>query len=119
MVLGRALESARVLDALDDGSTPMVNLPFVGNLAWTSDEKRFRQASESFLSAVLRAESGATVTSDEVDQARRTYIPSQWDSAEVRQQKAEARRKALEGLHGVAGRAAPQQQYSPDNPFAR
>lgn len=116
MGLGRARDAADLLDQMDDDSgARMMNLPFVGRLAWTGKEKQFEQAAQSFLSSVLRAESGATVTEDELNQAYNIYIPTQFDPPEVRAQKAEARRRALEGVQGAAGRAA--SPYSPDNPF--
>lgn len=124
MSLLRARDSNAILDEMqEDGGARMMNLPFVGRMPWTGKEKQYEQAAENFLSAILRAESGATITEDEMNQAYRTYIPTQWDSEEVRAQKAAARARALEGVQGVAGRAAapagPSRSFSPDNPFAR
>lgn len=116
----RAEEASKTLDQLDMGNaTSWVDkLPLVGGLGkmvLSDDERKFQQASDAFLTGVLRTESGATITDEELEQARRIYIPSSIDPRSVREQKRQARKVALDALRTAAGRAASPDEGAPQD----
>lgn len=68
--------------------------------------QRARQAGDEFLQAILRKDTGAAITSEEMSSYGRTYLPSPGDGPEVLEQKRIARRRALEALKaGMAPQA--------------
>lgn len=119
----RALESLKVLDRLDVdrasvGQSAQSALP---NFAKSSDRQQFDQAQLEFVTSVLRAESGATITEPEVERDRKKYFPVLGDSPETIAQKRQARKTALVGLYQAAELEAPdlgsrdsEQPRSPD-----
>jgi len=60
--------------------------------------QRYLQASQNFINAQLRRESGAAIAPTEYENARKQYLPVAGDTPEVLRQKAENRRIVLEGL---------------------
>lgn len=75
---------------------------------WHSDEgQAWQNASDQFINAILRPESGASITKDEVEQARRQYIPLPGDGPQVLAQKAAARQLAIQQTQSMSGHAAP------------
>jgi hypothetical protein len=90
--------------------TKGVGTPF--NPLAGADAQRFRQASLEFISAVLRKDSGATITAKEEEMANQTWIPQFGDTKETLGQKADARRRAVQELRDTlpqkaANKAAP------------
>lgn len=77
-----------------------------GNMLVTAPQQRYEQARGDFIRAVLRKESGATITGEETDAATRQYFPVMGDSDDVIKQKALNRRTALESLKIQAGPGA-------------
>jgi hypothetical protein len=77
------------------------------NTNWMASEKgqKYLNAADNFTTAVLRKESGATITPAEQDQARRVYIPMPGDAPAVRKQKAENRELAIRALEAQTGTA--------------
>lgn len=78
-------------------------LPGVGdstavNSLVSSERQQAEQAAKEFLSAVLRKDTGAAITSQEIDIYGHTYLPQPGDSPQVLQQKARAREIALEAI---------------------
>lgn len=71
----------------------------------SSQLKRLEQAERNFVNAVLRPESGATITKDEFENARMQYFPRAGDTPEVLAQKAQNRQQAIDGLKATAGKA--------------
>lgn len=57
-----------------------------------------RTAGDEFLQAILRKDTGAAITSQEMQEYGRTYLPQPGDGQAVLQQKQQARRRALEAL---------------------
>lgn len=92
--------------ALQDAAS---NLPFVGDVARATvqgeDSKLQEQAELNFLSAVLRRESGASISPSERDKGALQYFPRVGDSEEVLKQKKENRQQAMESLKASAGPA--------------
>ena len=78
--------------------------------------QKAEQAQRNFVNAILRQESGAVISPVEFENAKKQYFPSVGDSEEVKKQKAENRRVAIESIRnnaegvmdtGIGGRGAP------------
>jgi hypothetical protein len=90
--------------------------PFVGEalgkilpsaLGGTSPaQQQVNQAKSNFITAVLRKESGAAIGPDEFATEDRKYFPQLNDSPQVLQQKANARKLAIEAMQVQAGPGA-------------
>lgn len=80
------------------------SLPLVGGLAGiaakaafsSAEEQRFDQAQRQFINAVLRRESGAVISKEEFENARRQYFPEIGDDDDAIEQKRQAREDAIE-----------------------
>ncbi|KAB0680161.1 hypothetical protein [Aureimonas leprariae] len=82
----------------------MSGLPF-GNFFTSSDYQQADQAGREFLASVLRKDSGAAITDQEMAIYGKTYLPQPGDGAEVLQQKRAARRQALSAIETGLGPA--------------
>lgn len=71
-----------------------------------ANQQRAEQAQRDFVNAILRQESGASISPSEFDSARKQYFPQAGDTDEVIAQKATNRQLAVQGLQANAGRAA-------------
>ncbi|MBN7755493.1 hypothetical protein JYP46_01535 [Nitratireductor aquimarinus] len=70
-----------------------------------------KQAGDEFLQAILRKDTGAAITTDEMQSYGRTYLPMPGDGPEVLRQKQVARKRALEALKaGMPPQAILQQE---------
>jgi hypothetical protein len=74
----------------------------IASLTESSGRQQYRQAQENWVSANLRAESGAVLGTEEIDKEIKKYFPQVDDKPEVIQQKAKAR-KATELAMEVRG----------------
>lgn len=90
-------------DALRAGSDNVFNIApqILGGLS--KEQQALIQAQKNFITAVLRKESGASISPTEYATAAQVYFPSAGDDATVRAQKAEARATALKGMMAQAG----------------
>lgn len=70
-----------------------------------TNRQLYRQAQENWVSANMRAESGAVIGDAEMEKEVRKYFPQYGDSAEVIAQKAQARKQAEAGMQARAGGA--------------
>lgn len=117
----RAEEADRILQSLQGKYSPAAlsaksavsNVPVIGgvlgvaaNAVTSPENQKAEQAQRDFINAVLRQESGAVISDQEFDNARKQYFPQPGDSAEVVAQKAANRRTAIEGIRRGAGKAA-------------
>jgi hypothetical protein len=68
--------------------------------------QRFAQLERDIINAILRRESGATISPDEFANARQQYIPQPSDSPDVTRQKLQNLRSAFEGMSISSGRPA-------------
>lgn len=84
--------------------------PLVGNVLISPEARKFQQAEENFLTAVLRDQSGATIGSNEFYRDRKKYIPMAGDDAATLEAKRKARASVIEGMKKKAGPA-----YKPDS----
>lgn len=116
----RAAASDRTLNGLEDKISlvglatkeSIQNMPVVGgalgavaNKALSADQQKVEQAQRDFVNAVLRQESGAVISAQEFDNAKKQYFPQPGDSKEVIAQKKSNRKLAIEGFKRIAGPA--------------
>lgn len=101
----RMQEAHKVLGQLaGEGATTSVpgsRLPLVGgaiNAMSGGNNQMLDQAKRDFMTAVLRRESGAAISSGEFDTADKQYFPQIGDSPQVIQQKARNRELAIKGV---------------------
>lgn len=117
--LKRALGAYQQYEKIGLGPRGVVNnvvnevSPVVANNlpTWAGGNDPSRQqstaAENEFLTAILRQDSGATITPDELEGQRRIYFPQPGeDGPEIIEAKRQARLRALEGLIGTSGGAA-------------
>jgi len=76
------------------------------------ERQQMTQAQRDYINAVLRRESGAVISDQEFDNARRQYFPQPGDSPEVIEQKRQNRLTSTESLMREAGPA-----YRPPEAF--
>jgi hypothetical protein len=101
----RMQEAHKVLNQLaSEGTTTSVpgsRLPLVGgaiNAMSSGNNQMLDQAKRDFMTAVLRRESGAAISSGEFDTADKQYFPQLGDGAQVIAQKARNRELAIKGV---------------------
>lgn len=119
----RAAEADKILGSLEGKYSPgAVNakqalggvwgvggaLESAGNAVLPAAGQQAEQAQRDFVNAVLRLESGAAIGKSEFENAAKQYFPQPFDSAAVKQQKAENRQRAIQGLLENARTASPQ-----------
>lgn len=75
------------------------------NMATSAVRQQYQQAQENWVSANLRAESGAAIGIDEMRKEIKKYFPQVGDSDAVIKQKEEARKVAEDSMRQRAGRA--------------
>lgn len=78
---------------------------YLANKFMSDKDQQASQAQMDFVTAVLRKESGASISQSEFENARRQYFPQPGDSAAVIAQKAKNRQTAVNGIMGSAGAA--------------
>jgi len=66
----------------------------IANYSETSGRQQYRQAQENWVTANLRAESGAVIGTDEMEKEIKKYFPQVDDKPEVIRQKVDARKSA-------------------------
>lgn len=89
-------------------STPIVGasgMTGLGNFAQSESYQKFDQAQRDFINATLRRESGAVISDQEFDNARKQYFPRPGDTKDVIEQKKLNRMQAIKGIAGAAGPA--------------
>ena len=93
-------------EALARGSDNIFNtLPTIlGGLS--PEQQKVIQARTNFITAILRKESGASISPTEFATAEKNYFPAPGDSADVVQQKQSARAAAIKGMKISAGPGA-------------
>jgi len=69
----------------------------------SENQNNYEQAKENFITAVLRKESGASISPAEFAREERKYFPQVGDSDSTIKQKQEARRLAISAIRQVAG----------------
>lgn len=87
--------------------------PFIGgalgalaNASLSEEDQKAEQAQRDFINAILRQESGASISASEFDNARRQYFPQPNDKPGTLMQKARNRALAVQAINANAGKAA-------------
>jgi hypothetical protein len=127
----RADEADKIINVVGEGGkyTPSLikagaeSVPLVGGALGTaanlfapsSKEQQIEQAQRNFVNALLRQESGASISPTEFSNAQRQYFPQVGDSPEVILQKAANRKTSIDALKVQAG---PGMEKMPKKPSA-
>lgn len=109
--LVRAQSAEAVLQRLESEGTNLGNalaakIPLAGNYMVSPEYQLYEQAQRNFINAQLRRESGAVISEEEFDNARKQYFPQPGDSAAVIAQKRQNRMDAIKGFEIGAGPGA-------------
>lgn len=81
------------------------NIPFFGQPAATSEDRRYQKAGRAFIASVLRPESGGAITDDEWRDYGPIYLPAPGDDAATVASKKATRKQALDSIIAGAGPA--------------
>lgn len=112
----RARDADKIMSELEASGVDVATLlnktvgsvPVVGNYAKSPEVQQIEQAQRNFVTAVLRKESGAAISAGEFETEAKKYFPQPGDSEKTRQQKADARKRAIEVLQIQSGRELPE-----------
>lgn len=110
----RAAAALKKLEESEDGGYNPANegdrfaakLPG-GNYVMSKEGQKYAQAEKEFLGAILRKDTGAAITKEEVEIYGDMFFPRAGDSDEVIQQKRAARRTAYDALRTGSGAGQP------------
>ncbi len=103
----RMTNSGKIIDDLEEVGTGLKDnlangLP-LGNYMISDEYQKFDQAQRDFINAVLRRESGAVISPEEFDNARKQYLPQPGDTKDTLAQKRSNRQTAIQGMRRAAG----------------
>ena len=80
-------------------------VPVLGNYAKSEAYQMAEQAGRNFLNSILRKDTGAAITTDEMNNYGSVFLPQPGNSAELIKQKAEARKQAIDAIRDGLGPA--------------
>lgn len=83
----------------------------IGNYLISDDYRQLEQAQRDFVNATLRRESGAVISPQEFENAKKQYFPQPGDDPKTIEQKRENRQTAIDGIARAAGPS-----YTPPEP---
>jgi hypothetical protein len=113
--VGTAYDPSYVKAARYVENTPI--LGDIANAAISENDQRVLQAQRQFLNSVLRPESGAVIGDVEFASGVKQYFPQPNDSKKIQEQKANARKTAIEGLKlGIPPEFLPKTDYGSYSP---
>lgn len=75
----------------------------IGNYLISDDYRQLDQAQRDFINATLRRESGAVISPEEFDNARKQYFPQPGDDPQTIENKRKNRQTAIDGIARAAG----------------
>ena len=75
----------------------------VPNVMKSSDQQQYESLKKNFITAVLRQESGAAISSGEFDNEEKKYFPQPGDTQDTVKQKQDARNMAIRTMYEKAG----------------
>lgn len=100
------LESVEAIEGfspIDTVSSLMGNFNSTAkNIASSPELQKYRNASQDWIRAKLRKESGSAISDDEMSTEYQTYFPVYGDSPEVMEQKRELRKRATAGMRAMS-----------------
>lgn len=82
------------------------DLPGIGKVTKTDDDRKYENAQDEFVTALIRDESGSNAPPAEIEKYKSIYFPTPGDSADVVEQKRAARQRAIEGMYAKSGGTA-------------
>lgn len=85
--------------------TPWIGDSALANSLVSTERQQAEQSGREVLAAILRKDTGAAITQQEMEIYGRMYLPQPGDSGEVLNQKAEARTRALSSIRSGLGTA--------------
>lgn len=85
--------------------TPLVGDSALANQLVSTERQQAEQSGRELLASILRKDTGAAITDQEMKIYGKMYLPQTGDSDEVLNQKAEARTRALGSIRGGLGNA--------------
>ena len=99
----RAEGALPIIDSMGEALTSLpqsmgAGLPVVGNYTKTKEYQQAEQAGNEFLQALLRKDTGAAITSNEMAEYGSVYLPRPGDGPELLEQKKQSRRRALAAM---------------------
>lgn len=127
----RAADSHNLLNSLEDkvntsglrAAQYTENIPLIGSAAHamlTPEQQQVDQAQRNFVNAVMRRESGATISPMEFENAKKQYFPMPGDSEAVIEQKRRNREMVVTGFARGAGPGAKDiNEVLQSNPYAQ
>lgn len=83
------------------------DLPVIGGAFKSPDYRQAERAAREFLAVVLRKDTGAQVTNQELAMYTPMYIPTYWDDPQTLADKRDARERFLQGMYLAAGSSQP------------
>lgn len=96
----------------------MSGVPVLGNYMITPEYRQLDQAQRDFVNATLRRESGAVISTQEFDNAKKQYFPQPGDDPQTIANKRANRLLALNGISRAAGSNYQPQVPAPAPPAA-
>ena len=88
---------------LSEGSSYLPGSSYLGSFVRSEDYGRYKQARDSFITAMLRDESGAAIGTSEFSRYERELFPTPEDQPAIVAQKRELRKIATEAMKKAAG----------------
>lgn len=117
LVVPRAEAAAAELERFFTSGAPvkseMGKVPLVGNFVLNKDEQMMNQAAETIASSILRLESGANYTKNEMLSYKKQFLPAPGDSPEVLAQKRATLQEQLRSMRELADRGPAGRQSPP------
>jgi hypothetical protein len=99
-----AIDNLNKVPKISNGDYWKGNVPFgAGNFLMSPQGQQAQNAEKQFIAAVLRKESGASISNGEYQSYGEQFFPRPGDSADKLTQKAQNRQVALEGMKVQAG----------------
>ena len=86
-----------------------------GNYIMSTEMQQYKNASDEWIRAKLRKESGAVIGADEMQTEYETYFPQPGDSAETIKQKTQLRDEATKSMRKMSGRKPTKKTISWDD----
>lgn len=113
--LANNIETSGYNPASYGASLRTTSLPIVGMVGASSDDRSYNQAKRSFISAVLRKESGAAISDKEYANEEKKYFPEPGDGQQQIAQKDAERKRAIQTLISASGVAYDPSHQQPFN----
>lgn len=95
-------------EGLNLGQTLAGGVPLVGNFMVSENYQQLKNAQDDFLRALLRKESGAVISDEEIATYGPVYFPQAGDGPQVLEQKRQNRERQINSMRLTSGKGASQ-----------